>query len=309
MRKIFSLIEWEISARSQILWKKISLYEKLSFSSLYLNSFVYSLARMNNSRSKSLSRLIASDLINWWFCENVFFWMIFFWITEVCDLNEKSECSLNERWCSLNRKCLLNLSWLYENSLNETDVEKNDFLSLFKKMISLMRSVFLIVLIWEIPDLIDIFEIEQVKKIVADSVIETMLRIELFWLIQVQIEMMMTMKMRMRVRWLFFLLFFFFWMINIRQLFFLWNDRFFHSESFSCCWVSNRFSWFRSWLCLSEVVLRIAIEICLNQILYCVENKWFWHDTSSYLFFRSFDEIFFLKCLMQKFCNDNLFVF
>ncbi len=121
MKKIFSLIEWEMSTRSHMSWKMINLNEKLSFSSLYLASFVYSLVRMNNSRSKSLSRLIESDLIDWF--EDFFDW-------SMC---EESECSLNEKDL-LNRDSLNERDLLKENSscsLNEIDLES--FLSLFKK--------------------------------------------------------------------------------------------------------------------------------------------------------------------------------
>ncbi len=78
--------------------------------------------------------------------------------------------------------------------------------------------------------------------------------------------------------------------------------------SFSCRRVS-RSSWFWSWFCLSEVVLEISIKICFNKILYDVRHEFFLHHTSSYFFFRSFDEIFFLKCLIQEFCNDDLLIF
>ncbi len=116
---------------------------------------------------------------------------------------------------------------------------------------------------------------------------------------------------RWRWRWerkSFFWLFLFFRVLFFRQLSFLWYDQFFYCWLFSCWWVLKS-SWFESWLCLSKVVLEISIEIRLNEILYDVKHESFLHYISSYLFFRLFDEVFFLKCLIQKFCNDYLFIF
>jgi hypothetical protein len=130
----------------------INLTEKLSFSSLYLISFVYNLARMNNSRSKSLSRLIDTSLIDWFksiaWLDSIA-WSEGFFDWSMC---EESECSLNNEknllnddsmyanWfsrnslnverCSLNWWCLLNeMRWLYETNFDD----ESDFLDLFQK--------------------------------------------------------------------------------------------------------------------------------------------------------------------------------
>ncbi len=139
MRKTFSLIAWEISVRSHMSWKMISLYEKLSFFSLYLASFVYNLARVDNSRSKSLSLLIESGLIDWF--EDFFDWSMC--EESECSLNEKdllnddsmyadwfSRDSLNVEQCSLNWWWSLNeMRWLYETDLDD----ESDFLEIFRK--------------------------------------------------------------------------------------------------------------------------------------------------------------------------------
>ncbi len=114
----------------------ISFYEKLSFFSLYLAFSVYNLARVDNSRSKSLSRLIESDLIDWF---NSIAWFDF-WFDSIAwsegffdwSICEESECSLNDERDLLNSDSLNEKDLLNEISSNDTDLEE-DFLNLFRK--------------------------------------------------------------------------------------------------------------------------------------------------------------------------------